>query len=166
MNTFFQQLTQDLDTAGSGSPRDRPFRRTWSYGDVENNGIYYHPLLTHYAHQAFEEFFFTKTGLHYVDLSRQTERSKKARDNHVPRIPRMTFPVEWLYQWMVRPMEAGDSFCIGLDIVSLTRARIGVRAWVFDDADALVAVVIWLRAAVELEGGRRTVDFPSWFPQS
>jgi acyl-CoA thioesterase FadM len=166
MNKFvakFEQLTQDLDTAGSRAPRDRPFLRTWSYGDVENNGIYYHPQLTHYAHQAFEEFFFAKTGLHYVDLSRQTERSKNA---HVPAIPRMTFPVEWLYQWMVRPMEAGDQFHIGLDVVNLTPDRVGIRAWVFDDPGRLVAVVIWLRAAVELEGGRRTVDFPSWFPRS
>ena len=138
--------------------------RRWSYGDVENNGVYYHPQLTHYAHQAFEEFFYNRTGLHYVDLSRGTDYSQSKRSHHSPPIPLMTFPVEWLYQYMARPMFAGDTYRITIDTVDIDMNRIGVRAWVYDERDALAATTIWLRWAVELPT-RKPIPIPTWFPR-
>jgi acyl-CoA thioesterase FadM len=164
MNTF-DLLTNDIDKGKVYSGEEVHAERRWSYGDVENNGVYYHPQLTHYAHQAFEEFFYRRVGLHYVDLSRRDEKSQAARSAHSPSIPLMTFPVEWLHQWMHRPMHAGETFRITIDTVDIDANRIGVRAWVYNEQDKIVAVVIWLRAAVELEPKRRTVSIPSWFPR-
>lgn len=137
--------------------------RRWSYGDVENNGIYYHPSLTHYAHQVFEEFFLTRVGMNYTDLSRddnQSEQKRKARN-----IERMAFPVEWLHQYMKIPMAVGDTYKIGIDTVGIDSRRIGVRAFVFDSHDKLAAIVIWIRCAVLLLQGRTVVNIPSWFPR-
>lgn len=165
LNTHFNALTADLDVSATSRPKKLLFQRTWSYGDVENNGVYYHPQLTHYAHQAFEEFFATHVGLQYVDLSRDSPASQAARNQHAPSIPRMTFPVEWLYQWMLRPMVAGDRFEIGIDFKHVSTDRVGVRAWTFNASGDLAAVVIWLRAACELEPRRKTVPIPPWFPR-
>jgi hypothetical protein len=95
----FDILTRDIDQHRKYSGDEVQAERRWSYGDVENNGVYYHPQLTHYAHQAFEEFFYKRVGLHYVDLSRRTDDSQAVRSQHSPPIPLMTFPVEWLYQY-------------------------------------------------------------------
>src|SRR5436190_14410223 len=108
----FHLLTQDIDKSRVYSGEEVQADRRWSYGDVESNGIYYHPQLTHYAHQAFEQFFHEQTGLTYSDLSRQSSESDAARAMHDPPIPRMTFPVEWLHQWMLLPMKAGDGYRI------------------------------------------------------
>jgi len=139
--------------------------RRWSYGDVENNQVYYHPQLTHYAHQAFEEFFFRRTGLHYADLSSTAPRSEEARRQHVPPIPRMTFPVGWLHQWMRKRMHAGDLFRVWIDTVDVAEDRIGVRAWVAAESSEIAAVVIWLRWARDLETDQ-VIDIPAWFPRA
>src|SRR2546430_6574815 len=157
----FHLLTQDIDKSKVYSGEEVQADRRWSYGDVENNGVYYHPQLTHYAHQAFEEFFYRRVGLHYVDLSRRDEKSQAARSAHSPPIPLMTFPVEWLHQWMHRAMHAGEQFRITIDTVDIDAERIGVRAWVYNEKGKVAAVVIWLRAAVELEPKRATVSIPS-----
>lgn len=136
----------------------------WSYGDVENNGVYYHPQLTNYAHQTFEKVFFEATGLHYSDLSGRDPRHEDARRQHsIGR--RITFPVEWLHQWMRRPMRAGDLFHTYIDMVELGKNRIGVRALIYNEAKELAAVVIWLRRARVLEPAPEPVDIPSWFPR-
>lgn len=140
------------------------FRRTrvWSYGDVENNGVYYHPNLTHYAHQVFEEFFWERVGLQYVDLSRESEdsdRLRRARD-----IPRMTFSVQWLHQFMHKPMSAGDAYDIALDTVDVDVRSVAVRGWVTDKAQEVAAVVIWIRRAIYLPS-RKPLDIPQWFPR-
>lgn len=137
--------------------------RRWSYGDVENNGVYYHPNLTHYAHQVFEEFFAERVGLHYTNLSGtdcQSEETRKRRG-----IERMTFPVEWLHQYMKYPMAAGDRFDIGIDTVKIDARRVGVRAFVFDSQNRIAAVVMWVRWALLLPG-RTPIDIPAWFPTS
>lgn len=162
LTEVFEKLTDDLKQPNYSNLKRFHQKRTWSYGDVENNGIYYHPNLTHYAHQAFEEFFKDRVGIHYVDLSRDTTSSQAQRDGH--NIQRMTFPVEWLYQWMSKPMEAGDSFDICLDTVDLDWKRIAVRAWVLDQSDDVAAVVIWLRWALLLPD-RKSIPIPSWFPR-
>jgi len=135
--------------------------RTWSYGDVESGGVYYHPNLTHYSHQFFEEFFRERVGLHYADLSRDSDESKRAR--LVKGIPQMTFPVVWLYQYMKQPMEAGDSYTLLIDTVEIDKYRIAVRAWAISDANSVAAVVIWIRCAVLLPG-RSIIAIPDWFP--
>jgi acyl-CoA thioesterase FadM len=139
--------------------------RRWSYGDVENNGVYYHPQLTHYAHQGFEEFFLKRVGFHYVDLSRTSNESHAVRLSHKPPLPRMTFPVEWLHQWMGLPMQAGERFRVTIDTVEIDAKRIAVRAWVYNEADLLAASVLWLRWAVELDPKRKTIPIPAWFPR-
>lgn len=133
----------------------------WTYGDVENNGVYYHPTLTHYAHQTFEEFFAQRVGLDYVDLSRVSDGSDKRRQELG--IERMTFPVVWLHQYMCRPMHAGDEFTIGIDTVEINATRIGVRAYVSNSA-GIAAVVMWVRAAMLLPD-RTTIKIPDWFPR-
>jgi len=139
--------------------------RRWSYGDVENNGVYYHPQLTHYAHQVFEQFFFKERGLQYADLSGRDSRHEEARLKHTPKIEdRITFPVAWLHQWMLKPMQAGDIFRTWIDTVDLAKDHIGVRALVYDERAKLAAVVIWVRWAVNLPGRERT-DIPEWFPR-
>jgi hypothetical protein len=161
--TYFDDLTRDLYPGAE--PPTLFFDRAWSYGDVESNGIYYHPQLTHYAHQAFEHFFHERTGLTYSDLSRQSTESDAARTAHDPPLPRMTFPVEWLHQWMLLPMKAGDGYRIGVDTVDVAANRVGVRAWVVNSQLRLAAIVIWLRAAVLLDPERKSVDIPAWFPR-
>ena len=127
---IFHLLTDDIDKNRVYAGEEIQIERRWSYGDVENNGVYYHPQLTHYAHQAFEEFFYRRVGLHYVDLSRRTVESgsETARLKHSPPIPLMTFPVEWLFQLMTHPMIAGEIFRITIDTVDIDAKRIGVRA--------------------------------------
>lgn len=146
------------------SPPQRAFRldRHWSYGDVENNGVFYHPNLTHYAHQAFEEWFLARTGMHYVDLSRDSERSNARRAARG--YPRMTFPVEWLHQFMQEPMEAGDQYTVLIEVVELDTRRVGVRAWILNASGATAALVMWVRWAVLLPD-RTSVDIPGWFPR-
>jgi acyl-CoA thioesterase FadM len=140
--------------------------RRWSFGDVENNGVFYHPQLTHYAHQVFEQFFFKETGIQYADLSGRDRRHSKARSNHRPPITkRLTFPVLWLHQWMIEPMEAGDVFNTWIDTVDLTEERIAVRAHVFKEDRERAALVIWVRAAKEFHPKKRTVPIPDWFPR-
>jgi hypothetical protein len=139
--------------------------RRWSYGDVENNGVFYHPQLTHYAHQAFEQFFYSERRIHYSDLSGRENRHRAARDSHVPTImQRMTFPIGWLHQWMDKPMYAGDLFHTWIDTVSLPEDRVGVRAHVFDDEGREVALVIWVRWAIILDPAPRKAQIPDWFP--
>jgi hypothetical protein len=60
--SFIELTIQDLPKLLAGlaierTPTQYDDIRRWSYGDVENNGVYYHPQLTNYAHQAFEQFF-------------------------------------------------------------------------------------------------------------
>jgi acyl-CoA thioesterase FadM len=162
---IFDLVTKDLNKTKVYDGEEIQIERTWSYGDVENNGVYYHPQLTHYAHQAFEEFFNRRVGFHYVDLSRISTKSNDLRTDHVPPIPRMTFPVEWLFQWMYRPMYAGEQFRITIDTVKISSERIGVRAWVYNEPGQLTAAVIWIRAALELDPDRRPVQIPDWFPR-
>jgi acyl-CoA thioesterase FadM len=76
----------------------------------------------------------------------------------------MTFPVEWLHQYMARPMFAGDMYRITIDTKDIDIKRIGVRAWVYDERNTLAAAVIWLRWALELPA-RKTVPIPAWFPK-
>jgi hypothetical protein len=139
--------------------------REWSYGDVENNGVFYHPELTHYSHQVFEHFFFKETGIHYSDLSGRDERHLSARLGHTPPIVRrITFPVLWLHQWMTQPMGAGDAFHTWIDTVDLSVDRIAVRAHVFTEARERAALVIWVRAAKELDP-EKVIPIPEWFPR-
>ncbi|HEX4966302.1 MAG TPA: hypothetical protein VF173_36170 [Thermoanaerobaculia bacterium] len=160
----FSLLVHEFSSSRGVPTSDPVFTRRWSYGDVENNGVYYHPQLTHYAHQAFEEFFYNQTGIHYTDLPRQTPASEKIRQAHSPPIVRMTFPVGWLHQWMLKPMHAGEEFKIWIDTVAVATNRIGVRAWIYNETNELAAVVIWLRWAKTLDGLETTVPIPAWFP--
>lgn len=138
--------------------------RTWSYGDVENNGVYYHPNLTHYAHQVFEKVFFGQNKIHYTDLSGREDRHREARERHTPTLKsRMTFPVEWLHQWMLLPMYAGDTIKTLIDTVRVADKQVGVRAQVFNENDELAAVVVWLRWAKILEPKPKTIAIPEWF---
>jgi acyl-CoA thioesterase FadM len=159
-------LLADLNSAEKWKPGSYDDVRRWSYGDVENNGVYYHPQLTHYTHQVFEQFFLNNThGLHYSDLSGRDLIHEKARQKHSPPIQhRMTFPVGWLHQWMLRPMRAGDIFQTWIDTIDLD-SRIGVRARVYDDGDRLAALVIWVRWAKVLEPEPKIVEIPEWFPR-
>jgi acyl-CoA thioesterase FadM len=160
-------LLADLDLSAKWTPSRYDDVRRWSFGDVENNGVYYHPQLTHYAHQVFEQFFFDNTGgLHYADLSGRDPSHQVARQKHSPPIQhRMTFPVEWLHQWMLKPMRAGDVFQTWIDTHDLAGNRIGVRAHVYDAGGSVVAVVIWVRWARVLEPDPKTVEIPEWFPR-
>lgn len=151
-------------TLGQGSWKGEPDDiRRWSYGDVENNGVYYHPNLTHYAHQVFEAVFFQQRGLHYTDLSGRDHGHQRARERHSPPIDRMTFPVEWLHQYMRLPMRAGDVVKTRIDTIGMSTRRAGVRAWIYTEDDHLAAAVLWVRAARILEPDPRTVDIPEWF---
>jgi len=149
-------------TAWRGEPDDI---RRWSYGDVENNGVYYHPNLTHYAHQVFEAVFLETRGLHYTDLSGRDGRHQEARERHRPSIDcRMTFPVAWLHQYMRLPMRAGDILKTKIDTIGMKAGRrVGVRAWVYAENNDLAASVMWVRAARILEPVEKTVDIPEWF---
>ena len=53
----------------------------------------------------------------------------------------MTFPVEWLHQWMLRPMYAGDTIKTWVDTIRMTEKQVGVRAQVYNDENLLAAVV-------------------------
>src|ERR1044071_2209475 len=111
---IFHLLTDDIDKNRVYAGEEIQIERRWSYGDVENNGVFYHPQLTHYAHQVFEQFFFRQTGIQYSDLSGRDERHLSARLGRTPPITnRITFPVLWLHQWMLQPMGAGDAFTPG-----------------------------------------------------
>jgi hypothetical protein len=136
----------------------------WSYGDVENNGVFYHPNLTHYAHQVFEEVFFRECGLLYTDLSGREEHHEKARKRHEPPLERMTFPVQWLHQWMGKRMHAGEIFKTRIDAIDVAEKRVGVRGWVYTEQHELAALVVWLRWAVILDPAARNVNIPEWFP--
>ena len=159
----FQQLSYDFETRAA--PAAFLLERTWSFGDVENGGVYYHPQLTHYAHQAFEQFFLDRTGLHYSDLSGRRDENESRRKRHKPPLQRMTFPVQWLHQFMKSPMYAGDSFRISIDTMDLHPKRIAVRAWVWLASSALAGVVVWVRWAKELEPIEKTIPIPEWFPR-
>jgi hypothetical protein len=144
----------------------------WSYGDVENNGVYYHPQMTHYAHQAFENYFERRTGVHYVDLSRVSAASENVRRKHRPPIERMTFPIGFLHQGMAKPMFAGESYRIQIDTCEVDRGLdvIAVRAWVYDvdpngELTYPAALVCWLRWAKLLDPDR-LVPIPDWFPRT
>ncbi len=159
----FEKLTADLTTLRRLDRSRFHVGRRWSFGDVENNGIYYMPQLIHYAHQAFEELMIAKLGIAYVDLSRQTPESEAMRNAHEPPIPRMTFPIRWLHQVNYKPMYAGEPFWISFDAVPLDTRKIGVRAWTFDKNETLAAVVIWLRWAQELDTRVGVAEIPAWF---
>lgn len=62
-------------------------------------------------------------------------------------------------------MEAGDLFHTWIDTVDLSVERIAVRAHVFTENRERAALVIWVRAAKELEPEKRTVPIPDWFPR-
>jgi len=159
-------LLSDLEQGMPCEPsRHYDDRRTWSYGDVENNGVYYHPQLTHYAHQAFEQFFFKECGIHYADLSGKEAWNLQARQNHEPKIERMTFPVGVLHQVMLKPMYAGNVYQSWIDTVDLPDDRVGVRAHVFSEKHEWAAIVIWVRWARLLDPERKTVPIPEWFPK-
>jgi hypothetical protein len=158
----FEKVTEDLRHPPIRSS-EVPFKRFWSYGDVENNEVYYHPQLTHYAHQFFEEVFHQKTGLHYVDLSRDADDSKQKR--HTKNVERMTLPVLWLHQFMLQPMRAGQEFETYITVMSLDYQKVAVRAWSYihtPDGRDLAAVVIWIRKALLLPE-RKPIPIPEWF---
>jgi hypothetical protein len=46
-----RMLLADINSAAKWTPGSYDDIRKWSYGDVENNGVYYHPQLTHYTHR-------------------------------------------------------------------------------------------------------------------
>lgn len=166
MHQNLDQLIVGIDAATRWSGGEFDDIRRWSYGDVENNGVYYHPNLTHYAHQVFEEVFLREQGIHYTDLSGRDRRHEEARQRHAPPIEeRMTFPVEWLHQWMRLPMYAGDKIKTWIDAVRVAEKRVGVRAWVYTESDDLAAVVIWLRWARVLDRTPQTISIPEWFLQ-
>jgi hypothetical protein len=161
----FGQLVADFQSGDMSKPDRYDSSRRWSYGDVENNGVFYHPQLTNYAHQAFEEFFYAQRNIQYADLSGRDERHDKARRSHDPRIlDRMTFPVAWLHQWMRKPMAAGDLFHIWIDTIDLTPHRIGVRAHIFNEQDKHAGFVIWVRSARLLDS-KVAAPIPDWFPR-
>jgi hypothetical protein len=166
-----ERLLESVDETKTWSGEFDDVRR-WSYGDVENNGVYYHPNLTHYAHQIFEDVFFRERGILYTDLSGRDEQHLRARQIHEPPIEaRMTFPVQWLHQWMGKAMYAGDVIKTRIDAVSVADKRVGVRAWVYTESTEspgrheLAALVIWLRWARILEPAARNVSIPEWFPR-
>lgn len=164
MHHDLDRLAEGIDKATKWPGGKFDDVRRWSYGDVENNGVYYHPNLSHYAHQVFEEVFFRERGIHYSDLSGRDQRHQEARQHHTPPITaRMTFPVEWLHQWMRLPMYAGDTIKTWIDTLQVADKRVGVRAWVYTEDDNLAAVVIWLRWAKVLEPIPETVKIPEWF---
>ena len=164
MRHDLDRLLKDLDDHKIWSQGDFDHKQRWSYGDVENNGIFYHPNLTHYAHQVFEEVFFKECGLLYVDLSGKEPNHEKARQSHEPPLERMTFPVQWLHQWMGKPMRAGEILKTWIDAVAVADKRVGVRAWVYDEDNELAALVIWLRWAVILDPEPHPIAIPAWFP--
>ena len=164
MHHDLDRLLEGAESARTWSGGDFDDIRRWSYGDVENNGVYYHPNLTHYAHQVFEEVFLLQKGLHYTDLSGREQRHREARQRHTPPIgARMTFPVEWLHQWMRLPMYAGDTTKTWIDTVRVAERQVGVRAWIYTEGHDLAALVVWLRWAKILEPSPRTVPIPEWF---
>ena len=163
MHHDLERLLDGFDDAKNWSGGEFDDVRRWSYGDVENNGVFYHPNLTHYAHQVFEKVFFRERGIHYADLSGRDEQHMKARKGHSPPIDRMTFPVQWLHQWMGEAMHANDLIKLWIDAVQVADKRVGVRAWVYNESDKLAAVVIWLRWARRLEPVEQTVIIPEWF---
>ena len=126
MHYDLDRLVDGIDSATKWPGGEFDDVRRWSYGDVENNGVYYHPNLTHYAHQVFEEVFFREQGIHYADLSGRDQRHQEARQRHAPPITsRMTFPVEWLHQWMHLPMYAGDMIKTWIDTIQVADKRVG-----------------------------------------
>jgi hypothetical protein len=160
------RLLEGVDAAKVRSGDEFDDIRRWSYGDVENNGVYYHPNLTHYAHQVFEEVFFRERGILYTDLSGRDEKHYEARQRHEPPLERMTFPVQWLHQWMGKAMYAGDTIKTRIDAVDVADRRVGVRAWVYNESNELAALVIWLRWARVLESVAQNVNIPDWFLRS
>lgn len=61
------------------------------------------------------------------------------------------------------PMYAGDTIKTWIDTVPLAEKQVGVRAWVYTEADDLAALVVWLRWAKVLEPSPKTVPIPAWF---
>lgn len=80
------RLLADFQADAEYKPVKYDNRHRWSVGDVENNDIFYHPQLTHYAHLAFEHFCYSERGIQYSDLSGREERHKEAREKHSPGI--------------------------------------------------------------------------------
>lgn len=161
-----RRLLSDLQGDAPWKPNSYDDSRRWSYGDVENNGVFYHPQLTHYAHQAFEQFFYSACGIQYSDLSGREDRNQLARESHSPKIVhRMTFPVGCLHQWMGEPMYAGSLFHTWIDTVELSRFHLGVRAHIFNESEQYVALVIWVRWAKVLDPAVRIIAIPKWFPK-
>ena len=163
MRHDLDRLLTDFDDHKIWSEGDFDHEQRWSYGDVENNGVFYHPNLTHYAHQVFEEVFFRERGIHYTDLSGRDDQHKEARERHDPPLERMTFPVGWLHQWMGKVMVANNIIKTWIDCVQVAEKRVGVRAWVYDEDNELAALVIWLRWAKILGPNQENVSIPTWF---
>lgn len=163
MHHDLERLLEGFDDAKTWSGGELDHVRRWSYGDVENNGVYYHPNLTHYAHQVFEEVFFRERGIHYTDLSGRDDQHKEARKRHNPPLERMTFPVQWLHQWMGKVMLANNIIKMWIDCVQVAEKRVGVRAWVYNEDNELAALVVWLRWAKLLESRKENVAIPEWF---
>jgi len=136
-------------------------QRTWFFGDVEGNGVFYHPHLVHYGHQVFEEYFRDRVGLHYADLSRESDESAKARKQLD--CSRMTLPVVWCHVHMRSPMYAGDSYEVAVDATKVDNHHVAVRAWVVSPESGLSAEVYWVRVAVLLPS-RSLIEIPAWFP--
>ena len=158
-----QFLLSDLNTLGKFDPSRFHVSRRWYFGDVETNASYYMPRLQEYAHQGFEELILAKTGLNYIDFSREAPQSATARSVHEPPIQRMTFPCRWCHQLNFKPMYAGESYRISFDARLINARRIGIRAWVFDKNDTLASAVVWLRWAQVLDAKVGVIDIPDWF---
>lgn len=65
---------------------------------------------------------------------------------------------------MTQPMAAGDMFHTWIDTVDISENRIAVRAHVFTEARTRAGLVIWVRAAKELDP-EQVVPIPIWFPR-
>lgn len=163
----YEKVSKGIEP-GIKFPEDIKFdeKRRWSYGDVENNGVFYHPKLTDYSHQAFETYFLIKTGLTYSDLSRDSYESMMKRKKFNKDLERMTFPIGAFYQFMFAPMKAGDEFGIWIDTINISPKILGLRAWTISTEDFKAkAVVAWLRWAKLLGENTSTIEIPEWFPK-
>ena len=139
--------------------------RQWSFGDVEANGVYYHPRFLHYAHQAFEIWFEKRFGLSYADLSRAEPDARARRMEKLGNEAASPFTLApgALYAELYSPMRASDRYRLWPTMQRIGERRVVVVVLLFGISPlAPAGYVAWLRWA-RLVGKPGTIAMPSAF---
>lgn len=99
------------------------------FGDVDQAGIVYYPVILHYCHVAFEDFFAGHVGVPYPEMIRDR---------------RLGFPAVRIATTFTRPFTYGMVARVTVDVTHVGRTSAAFRYRFADDAngDALAEVEV------------------------